>query len=219
MALLDLVALATVCDVMPLTGVNRALVCQGLKVMAPPRAARHRRAAGRGADARPADRLHLRLRPGAAHQRRRPDQRGRSRAAAAAGEDPVEAVALADALDGVNRQRQEVEAAVLDAALSAAEAQAAAGHAALLVCGAGLASRRGRHRRRADQGAVQPAGLRRRDRRRRRQGLRPLGAGARPGGGGDRGAPGGHPDDRRRPSAWRRGFRWRRRGSRRSTPS
>jgi single-stranded-DNA-specific exonuclease len=33
-ALLDLVALATVCDVMPLTGVNRALVCQGLKVMA-----------------------------------------------------------------------------------------------------------------------------------------------------------------------------------------
>ncbi|RYJ02770.1 MAG: single-stranded-DNA-specific exonuclease RecJ, partial [Acetobacteraceae bacterium] len=32
--LLDLVALATVCDVMPLTGVNRALVTQGLKVMA-----------------------------------------------------------------------------------------------------------------------------------------------------------------------------------------
>ena len=31
--LLDLVSLATVCDVMPLTGVNRALVCQGLKVM------------------------------------------------------------------------------------------------------------------------------------------------------------------------------------------
>ena len=34
MGLLDLVALATVCDVMPLTGVNRAFVCQGLKVMA-----------------------------------------------------------------------------------------------------------------------------------------------------------------------------------------
>ena len=33
MGLLDLVALATVCDVMPLTGVNRALVCQGLKVL------------------------------------------------------------------------------------------------------------------------------------------------------------------------------------------
>ncbi len=32
--LLDIVALGTVCDVMPLTGLNRALVAQGLKVMA-----------------------------------------------------------------------------------------------------------------------------------------------------------------------------------------
>ena len=31
---LDLVALGTVCDVVPLTGINRALVTQGLKVMA-----------------------------------------------------------------------------------------------------------------------------------------------------------------------------------------
>ena len=42
LGLLDLVALATVCDVMPLTGLNRALVAQGLKVMARRRAARHR---------------------------------------------------------------------------------------------------------------------------------------------------------------------------------
>lgn len=34
LALLDLVALGTVCDVVPLTGLNRALVAQGLKVMA-----------------------------------------------------------------------------------------------------------------------------------------------------------------------------------------
>jgi single-stranded-DNA-specific exonuclease len=33
LALLDLVALGTVCDVMPLSGLNRALVAQGLKVM------------------------------------------------------------------------------------------------------------------------------------------------------------------------------------------
>ena len=39
--MLDLVALATVCDVMPLTGLNRALVAQGLRVMA-------RRELGRG---------------------------------------------------------------------------------------------------------------------------------------------------------------------------
>lgn len=34
LALLDIVALGTVCDVMPLAGLNRALVAQGLKVMA-----------------------------------------------------------------------------------------------------------------------------------------------------------------------------------------
>ncbi len=33
LALLDLVALGTVCDVMPLTGLNRALVSQGLKIL------------------------------------------------------------------------------------------------------------------------------------------------------------------------------------------
>jgi len=31
--LLDIVALGTICDVVPLTGVNRALVTQGLKIM------------------------------------------------------------------------------------------------------------------------------------------------------------------------------------------
>jgi single-stranded-DNA-specific exonuclease len=34
MTLLDLVALGTVCDVVPLTGLNRALVSQGLKIAA-----------------------------------------------------------------------------------------------------------------------------------------------------------------------------------------
>src|SRR5262249_55115927 len=33
LAVLDLVALGTVCDVVPLTGLNRALVAQGLRVM------------------------------------------------------------------------------------------------------------------------------------------------------------------------------------------
>jgi single-stranded-DNA-specific exonuclease len=51
-------------------------------------------------------------------------------------EERVEALALAERLDGVNRQRQEVEAGVLDAALRAAEAQADAGYAALVVAGA-----------------------------------------------------------------------------------
>ena len=46
-------------------------------------------------------------------------------------------MALATLLDNVNRQRQEVEASVLDAAFAAAETQSAAGHAAMLICGAG----------------------------------------------------------------------------------
>ena len=51
-------------------------------------------------------------------------------------EDPAEAAVLAARLDDVNRQRQEVEAGILDAALREAESRAAAGHAALVVAGA-----------------------------------------------------------------------------------
>ncbi|HVC61097.1 MAG TPA: single-stranded-DNA-specific exonuclease RecJ [Acetobacteraceae bacterium] len=137
LGLLDLVALATVCDMMPLTGVNRAMVRQGLTIM------------GR------------RARPGIAALLEVTQARDRPSAFTcgfalgprinAAGrisdcglglrllleQDPVEAMALATLLDNLNRQRQEVEASVLDAAFQAAEAQSAAGHPALLVCGAG----------------------------------------------------------------------------------
>src|SRR5271166_6650525 len=50
-------------------------------------------------------------------------------------EDEVQARSLAGMLDAVNRQRQEVEAAVLEAAMAQAEVQASAGHAALLITG------------------------------------------------------------------------------------
>ena len=133
--LLDLVALATVCDVMPLTGVNRALVCQGLKVMA--RRARPGVAAlldvAQSRDRPTAGTCGFALGP-------RINAAGRI-AEADLGlrlllcEDPVEATSLAATLDAVNRQRQEVEAAMLDAAMQAAEAQADKGHAALLVSG------------------------------------------------------------------------------------
>ena len=52
-------------------------------------------------------------------------------------DDPVEARALAGTLDTTNRQRQAVEAGMLEAALAQAAAQAAAGHAAMLVYAAG----------------------------------------------------------------------------------
>jgi single-stranded-DNA-specific exonuclease len=135
--MLDLVALATVCDVMPLTGVNRALVCQGLKVLA-------RR-----------DRIGLAALLDVVQTRDKPsaftlgyvlgpriNATGRISQADLGlrlllTDDPQEAAQLAATLDAVNRQRQEVEASMLDAAMAAAERQSAQGHAALLVRGDG----------------------------------------------------------------------------------
>ncbi|MDI3309299.1 MAG: single-stranded-DNA-specific exonuclease RecJ [Acetobacteraceae bacterium] len=135
--LLDLVALATVCDVMPLTGVNRALVAQGLKVMA--RRGRAGLAAllevGQVRDAPTAHSLGFVLGPriNAAGRIDEPDLGLRLLLC----DDPIEARAMAERLDAVNRRRQEVEAEVLGSALAAAEVQAGAGHPVLLVCGEG----------------------------------------------------------------------------------
>ena len=137
MGLLDLVALATVCDVMPLTGVNRALVCQGLKVMG--KRARPGVAAllevTQAKDKLTAFTCGFALGP-------RINAAGRISEADLGlrlllTEDRVEAMALAERLDGINRQRQEVEAGMLDIALREAEVQADAGNAALLVAGEG----------------------------------------------------------------------------------
>lgn len=135
MAMLDLVALATVCDVMPLTGLNRALVTQGLKVM--------------GKRSRPGiaalmDVAMVRDRPSAMTLGfalgPRINAAGRISEADLGlrlllSDDPVEARGLAATLDAVNRQRQQVEQSMLEEAMRAAEAQAASGHAALLVWG------------------------------------------------------------------------------------
>jgi single-stranded-DNA-specific exonuclease len=134
---LDLVALATVCDVMPLTGVNRALVAQGLKVMA------RRERAGIAAlldvaqakDAPSAHTLGFLLGP-------RINASGRIHESDLGlrlliEDDPVEARAMAETLDTVNRRRQEVEADVLAAAFEAAQKQADRGHPVILVAGEG----------------------------------------------------------------------------------
>ncbi len=135
--LLDLVALATVCDVMPLTGLNRALVAQGLKVMA------RRERAGLAAllevaGVKEAPTTHtlgfvLGPRINASGRIGEPDLALRM----LLGDDPVEARAIAEHLDAVNRRRQEVEADVLAAALAEAERQAAGNSPVLLVCGEG----------------------------------------------------------------------------------
>ena len=135
MSLLDLVALATVCDVMPLVGVNRALVAQGLRVM------QRRDRSGIAAllevaavrDKVSAMTLGFALGP-------RINAGGRIGEADLGlrlllSDDPIDARAMAATLDGVNRQRQTVEAGMLTQALDAAAAQLAAGHAAVLVGG------------------------------------------------------------------------------------
>jgi single-stranded-DNA-specific exonuclease len=135
--LLDLVALATVCDVMPLTGVNRAFVCQGLKVMA-------RRARPGIAALLDVSQAREKLNAATCGFSLGPRINAGGRISEAdmglrllLSEDRVEALTLAERLEAVNRQRQDVEAGIMDTAMLSAEAQVAAGRAAVLVTGEG----------------------------------------------------------------------------------
>ncbi|GAN80556.1 single-stranded-DNA-specific exonuclease RecJ [Acidocella aminolytica] len=130
---LDLVALATVCDVMPLVGLNRAFVIQGLKVMA--RRARPGIAAlldvTKLTEAPTAMNCGFALGP-------RINASGRIAEADMGlrlllAEDEGIAFELAQTLDAVNRQRQTVEAGISSDAMARAEAQAAGGHGIILL--------------------------------------------------------------------------------------
>ncbi|WP_373355980.1 single-stranded-DNA-specific exonuclease RecJ [Pseudoroseicyclus sp. CXY001] len=123
MGLLDLVALATVADVAPLIGVNRAFVRTGLQVMA--RRERPGLAAladVAGVATAPTD-YHLGFvlgpRINAGGRVGRADLGARLLTT----EDPAEAASLADRLNELNRERREIEAAVRAAALAQAEAR------------------------------------------------------------------------------------------------
>ena len=122
MAWLDIVALGTVCDVVPLTGVNRALVSQGLKVLA--------RRANVGLAAL-ADVARIDERPNAYHLGfilgPRVNAGGRVGEADLGARllttsDAAEAQDLARRLDGYNQERQAIEATVLEEAIAAVEA-------------------------------------------------------------------------------------------------
>jgi single-stranded-DNA-specific exonuclease len=124
---LDLVALGTVCDVVPLTGLNRVLVAQGLKVIG------QRRKAGLVALAEVA---RLEQRCGTYHLGfllgPRVNAGGRVGAAdlgtrLLTTDDPHEARALAATLDELNRERQAIEAGVLEAAHASVAAKSGAG--------------------------------------------------------------------------------------------
>ncbi|MEE8189181.1 MAG: single-stranded-DNA-specific exonuclease RecJ [Kiloniellales bacterium] len=119
---LDLVALGTVCDVVPLTGLNRAFVAQGLKMLA--------RRANAGLAAL-ADVARLKERPDTFHAGYilgpRVNAGGRVGEAGLgarllATDDPAEARVLAERLDAHNAERRAIESAVLEAAIAQVEA-------------------------------------------------------------------------------------------------
>jgi single-stranded-DNA-specific exonuclease len=136
-AWLDLVALGTVCDVVPLTALNRALVGQGLKVMA---------WRGNIGLAALADVAGLKETPGAYHAGfvlgPRINAGGRVGAAdlgvrLLTTADPAEAAALARQLDALNTERRALEQAVLDAAIAHVEGQRTPERALVFASGAG----------------------------------------------------------------------------------
>ncbi len=127
LTLLDLVALGTVCDVVRLEGLNRALVTQGLRVMA----RRHNTGLAALADA-----AHIAEKPGAYHAGfvlgPRVNAGGRVGEASLGARllttsDPAEASELAGQLDNYNTERQAIEAEVLDEALAMVAEQGADG--------------------------------------------------------------------------------------------
>jgi len=134
---LDLVALGTVCDVVPLVGVNRALVTQGLKVMG--------RRTNPGLAAL-ADVAGVKERPDAYHLGYvlgpRVNAGGRVGEAGLGARlmttaDAIEAGDIARRLDGYNKDRQEIEAAVLAEAIEQVESRPDDGLPLLLAAGEG----------------------------------------------------------------------------------
>jgi single-stranded-DNA-specific exonuclease len=137
MAWLDLVALATVADVVPLTGVNRALVRQGLAIMA--------RRGNPGITAL-ADISKLEEKPEAWHLGfmlgPRVNAGGRVGEAGLGVQlltttDPDAATGMAMRLDQYNTERREIEVGVLDAAMAQAERQASDDSPLILVASEG----------------------------------------------------------------------------------
>lgn len=134
---LDLVALGTVCDVVPLVGINRAFVSQGLKVMA------QRRSLGMkvladvsGVDEKPTayhagfllgPRINAGGRVGASDLGAR----------LLTSTDAVEARELAERLNALNRERQDIEARVTEDALAEVERQGLGKQAVIVVAGEG----------------------------------------------------------------------------------
>ena len=134
---LDLVALGTVCDVVPLTGLNRAFVHQGLKVLrgGGNLGLKHLAEIAGLAAVGDARQLGFVLGP----RINAGGRTGRSTLGARLllTESAEEASGIAERLDALNRERQAAERVVLDAAERTVEAQLRAGVTVLVVAGDG----------------------------------------------------------------------------------
>ena len=133
LSMLDLVALATVCDVVPLTGLNRAFVVKGLLAI------RQQKNAGLVALARvsrigePISPFHLGFLIGP-----RINAGGRIGDAALgsrllATDDPVEAGTIAETLDRLNQERQAMEQEMLGEARAEADTELAGGSGPAII--------------------------------------------------------------------------------------
>ena len=133
---LDLAALGAVCDVTSLTGFNRAIAAQGLKVMSRWANPGLRALAGIGKVSGAATTFHagfiLGPRINAGGRIGRSDLGARLLST----DDPVEAEALAAQLDELNGQRKAVEQAVIDEAVAMVEADRSLADAPVLVVAA-----------------------------------------------------------------------------------
>jgi len=134
---LDLVALGTICDVVPLTGLNRALVTQGLRVMTGRRNAGIAALADVAGIDRPLDAYHagFLLGPRVNAGGRVGDSGLGVRLLTT--DDPNEAWPLAEQLDRLNRERQEIEQGVLEAAMRQAENRSDPQSPVIVVAGDG----------------------------------------------------------------------------------
>jgi single-stranded-DNA-specific exonuclease len=134
---LDLVALGTVCDVVPLTGLNRAFVTQGLRVMAGRRNAGISALADVASIDRPLDAYHagFLLGPRVNAGGRVGDSGLGVRLLTT--DDPMKARPLAEQLDRLNRERQEIEQGVLEAAVDQAENRSDPQSPVIVVTGEG----------------------------------------------------------------------------------
>jgi single-stranded-DNA-specific exonuclease len=134
---LDLVALGTVCDVVPLVGLNRAFVAQGLRVMAARRNPGLAALADSGAVAERLEAYHLGYvlgpRVNAGGRVGRADLGCRLLSTA----DPDEARRLAAELESFNAERRAIEAEMTALALAQIEADAAGAGSVVIAHGQG----------------------------------------------------------------------------------